>query len=254
VRAILVIRVCTLLQEPWGILYTLRTRLTLGLILFRSFQEYGSVKESRQSAVRVFSMGRFGESVASYLRHFFISVRHTQLHWASDIRNLTLEKEPLILASSRPLPKACEVADEVAFAQGIAFVPAILAANSLTVGPVTGPHSQTCWICWQKRRLQHSNRPVEEKLLLDYYSREDVAGPAGFLPSFPLMAAAKVADFLASPNQASSPVWQFHVYTRQITIGACLGIHDCPRCGLHRPAISRTVDILQPSVRRILND
>lgn len=213
-----------------------------------------SVRESKsESGVRVFTVGGFGESVASNLQHFFGSVRHVRLDSPGDIRDLPREKTPLVVASSRPVPMACEVAGEVAAAQEIAFVPVVLAANSLTVGPVIGPNSPTCWSCWQKRRLQHSNRAAEEKVLLDYYSREDVAGPAGFLPSFPLVAAAKVAEFLASPDESTAPVWQFHIYTRQITIGACLGINNCPRCGLRRSAISRTVDLLQPAVRRILD-
>jgi bacteriocin biosynthesis cyclodehydratase domain-containing protein len=211
-------------------------------------------KSTTHSAVQVLSEGGFGGSVAAHLRHFFATIHHIQLRPPKlDVRSLPLEGSiPTVLAASRPLPTVCEALDQLAFSTGISFVPVILGSNLLTVGPVAGPGSQTCWSCWQKRCLQHSTRPEEEKEILHYYSNESSLGPSGFLEPFPFMAAARVAHILlpAATRLLASEVWQLKLYTREITIGASLGVHDCPQCGLHRPAISRTTKLLKEKVDR----
>jgi len=212
---------------------------------------------SLEKHVRVVSVGPFGRSVARFLLSLRRDVEETAAPDAPGASDLILaglvreETHTTILAASHPVPHLCDQIDKLTHERGAAFVPVILESALLRVGPVVLSGQPPCWDCWIRRRAQFASSPNVHQALLQHYSASN-RGPRGHLASFAAMAAGRVASVLAAldaKQPVAGRVWQIDLLTRAMTAGRAEGIHDCPRCGLHRAAATRSVLEMQTELR-----
>lgn len=207
------------------------------------------IVDSLEKSVRVISVGPFGGSVTRFLRSLRPDVAETAVPDAPASAELVPEEtRVIILAASHPVPHFCDRIDKLSHERGLAFVPVILEPALLRVGPVVLSRRPPCWDCWTRRCGQFASSPNIHQALLQHYSMSN-RGPRGHLASFAAMAAGRVASVLSAMEAKPQPVamcsaagrvWQIDLLTRTITAGRAEGIHDCPRCGLHRPAAARS--------------
>jgi bacteriocin biosynthesis cyclodehydratase domain-containing protein len=203
--------------------------------------------------IHVISSGAFGRAVVKYLSLLRADFQTTLVD--NDSGSSIIEwprSRVLALVAWRPVPSLSKLLDEVSQREGIPHVPIILESMILRVGPVCIPEARTCcWSCWMARRKQHSAWPTEEAALLEYYDANPDSGPNGYLEPFALMAAARLDNLVGNTDLLASMsgyVWQMNMLTREIITSNVVGIHDCPRCGLRRPARSRSFADLSMSL------
>lgn len=206
-------------------------------------------EQEKPLAPHVLSIGSFGRAVARYLHTSRPDLIETQVVddtialptvWPSSFA--------VILASWRPVPHFCELLDQLSFAWNQPFIPMILDSTMLRIGPVVIPGKGSCWACWARRYKQHDSWRKERGVLLEYYAAHPEAGPKGYLEPFAMIGASRLAMILASLNGSNPPagqIWQIDTITRETTQGVVTGIHDCPQCGLHRPASERSFSFLR---------
>lgn len=190
------------------------------------------------------SIGYFGRAVTQYLRVFRTDIAETVVTDDTIALPAVSPKSwAVILASWRPAPRFCELLDEFSFTWERPFVPVILDSTILRIGPVVIPGRGSCWGCWARRYTQHDSWQEERRVLLEHYASHPAAGPQGYLEPFAMIGASRLASILSSLAGSSAPaghVWQIDVITREITEGIVVGVHDCSKCGLHRPAPERS--------------
>ena len=118
----------------------------------------------------------------------------------------------------------------------------------MRVGPIVMPGQGSCWGCWVRRSRQHEKWPKEQAALSRHYATHADAGPLGYLEPFALMGAARLV-YIINALKASSAipgyVWEIDIVKRRMTSGTVVGVHDCPRCGLHRDASRRSFAEMQ---------
>lgn len=197
----------------------------------------------------VLSIGSFGRAVAGYLRALRPDLVETSVF--DDTIALPAvwpHSCAIIVVSWRPVPHFCELMDELSFAWGRPFIPVILDSTMLRIGPVVIPRRGSCWGCWARRYTQHDSWREERRALLEYYASHPDAGPRGYLEPFAMIGASRLAMILAALDGSPTPagqIWQVDMITRETAQGTVVGIHDCPKCGLHRPAAERGVSLLR---------
>lgn len=204
-------------------------------------------QETSLAPPHILSIGSFGRAVAHYLRDFRSDLVETVVTddtialpdvWPTSCAN--------IVASWRPVPHFCELLDELSFKWERPFVPVILDSTLLRIGPVVLPKLGSCWSCWVRRYAQHDAWREERRALLEHYASHPTVGPQGYLEPFAMIAASRLASILGSvrgDSSAAGHIWQIDVITRQVTMGKVVGVHDCPRCGLHRRAERSFADL-----------
>ena len=203
-----------------------------------------SEPETSFAPVHVLSIGAFGQAVTQYLRELSTGLLETVI--SDDTIALPAawpKSRAIVIASWRPVPHFCELLDDLGFAQGRPFIPVILDSTILRLGPVVIPNKGSCWACWARRYTQHDTWRQERRPLLEHYMSQSSAGPQGYLEPFAMMAASRLAlilDALEDPNPPAGQVWQMDIVTRVIAAATVVGVHDCPRCGLHRPMAERS--------------
>jgi bacteriocin biosynthesis cyclodehydratase domain-containing protein len=192
--------------------------------------------------VSLISVGDFGKSVASHLNSFF-----PQLGEASDNNIPDRDSEPApdlcILVSWRPVPALCDSLDCFAFTRRRPFIPLIVDSSVLCLGPVIVPGLSGCWRCWEQRMLQHSKASSHRAVLQRSYDSQPEAGPAGYLESFALLGAARIAELLGSRDaieNAAGQIWRMDLFSTEISMGQLIGVDNCDRCGLGRNLRDRT--------------
>jgi bacteriocin biosynthesis cyclodehydratase domain-containing protein len=184
--------------------------------------------------VSLISAGPFGAAVAHHLSNLRKDVSETP--WAEGPIQPAMARVT-ILAAWRPLPLLCEQLDELSFQWQRPFVPVMTESAVLRIGPVVVPGRGPCWHCWEQRSRQHSKWPAAEQDLREYYAANPQAGPRGYLEPFAVIAAARAAQIieeLDSSQEVPGYIWQIDMMTREIITSVVAGVHDCPRCGLHR--------------------
>jgi bacteriocin biosynthesis cyclodehydratase domain-containing protein len=207
-----------------------------------------SSQAAAKPSVLLFSAGAFGNAVARYLGVSFSDL--TQIDASTPAMPDVNEciADVCVIASRRPLTGMLETIDTIFHQQQRTFVPLIVDSTVLRLGPIVVPGSGSCWTCWQRRSLQHAARPEETAMVSNYYETHPDAGPDGYLEPFAMMGAARITQVLeASKSLASQAghVWQIDMMTRLITTSIVEGVHDCPRCGLHRPPETRSFADMQ---------
>ncbi|HEY2913385.1 MAG TPA: TOMM precursor leader peptide-binding protein [Candidatus Angelobacter sp.] len=206
-------------------------------------------EQEKPLAPHVLSIGSFGRAVVRHLHTFRPDLIETQV--VDDMIALPTvwpSSFAVILASWRPVPHFCELLDQLSFAWNQPFIPMILDSTMLRIGPVVIPGKGSCWACWVRRYRQHDSWRKERKVLLEYYASHPEAGPKGYLEPFAVIAASRLAMILASLNSSNpqaGQIWQIDMITRETTQGTVVGIHDCPKCGSHRPALERGSSFLR---------
>jgi len=213
------------------------------------------VDKSKES-VHVVSVGAFGRAVAHHLHTFRSDVVETQIENAAEPGAWPATRMNVVV-SWRPVRELCEAADRISHDWQLPFVPLIMDAKILRLGPIVIPGCGSCWNCWVRRSLQHGSWPYRRLLVSDYYATHPEAGPQGYLDAFALMAAARVSqtiDELDSGAALAGNIWQIDMLTREITLSRVVGVHDCPRCGLHLPAQSRSYDEMQQHLGYLWNE
>lgn len=187
-------------------------------------------------SVHLLSVGPFAKAVAGWLktfRHDVIETALTDEHAVQPgIARIT------VVAAWRPVSGLCELLDTLSFEWQRPFVPLIVESSILRMGPVVMPGRGACWQCWQQRARQHSEWALAQSALLQHYASAPQAGPQGFLEPFAVMAATRIAQVIEDlDSQSAMPgfIWQIDMLSRAITTAVAIGIHDCPRCGLHQP-------------------
>jgi bacteriocin biosynthesis cyclodehydratase domain-containing protein len=198
--------------------------------------------------ILIVTVGAFGRAVG---RRIEALDRHARaLEDAGALTPTASARSPraVVLAASRPLWHRCEEIEERAFACGWPFVPAILESRSLTIGPIVVPGAGACWSCWHARSKQHDRHGVARAALAAHYRDHPDAEPKGFLEPFALLTAARISQAIDRLDSAAGEVWRLDVITREATTSQVVGLHNCPRCGLHRPAEERTVGAMRRAV------
>ena len=199
--------------------------------------------DTPSSTVHILSVGDFGQAVATHLKALQPDVVETV------VKNDTVPMPEMwpasrvtVIAGWRPAPNLCELLEELSYRWQRPFIPLFQVSSVLRLGPVVVPGEGPCWSCWIQRFRQHAEWPEAEAALLEHYARHAEAGPRGFLEPFAVMAAARLSQTLqqlSAKDPIAGQIWQIHMLTREITTGQMVGVHGCPRCGLHR----------EPSVR-----
>ena len=195
-------------------------------------------------AVQAIGVGPFGHSFLRELVRCHDDVDCIALgEDLSDVWSLSDAASSYILATWRPIPSLCERIGQMSLTRGKPFLPVVLESNRMTVGPVVIPGGQSCWQCYVKRSLQHSHASVERSTLQHYYASHPGEGPGGHLRAFAVIAAGRCSAILNDlDHKAAEPglVWSLDLMTRRVSTGILLGVHDCPNCGLRKPAQDRS--------------
>jgi bacteriocin biosynthesis cyclodehydratase domain-containing protein len=205
--------------------------------------------KSLSEPVHVFSVGPFGHAVVRYLRVIRADIIESTL-----LGKMPPPVEPWpmarmrVVAAWRPVPELCELLDQACWDNLLPFIPLVLDSGVLRLGPIVVPGKGSCWNCWVRRFAQHAAWPREQKAVLHHYSSEETSGPQGFLEAFACLAAARISDCIDSLDTSRSipgSIWEIDLMTRAIMTSKVIGIHGCPRCGLHRAEATRGFAELQ---------
>ena len=148
----------------------------------------------------------------------------------------------MVIAAWRPVPNLCEWLDEFSYERQRPWLPLMLEFNVLRLGPIVVPGA-SCWGCWVKRYRQHVAWPNEISAVLQHYCSHADEGPRGYLEPFAMMGATQIHRVIDELDRASATpgyIWQIDMMTRKITTSRVIGVHDCPRCGLHRSPATRS--------------
>ncbi len=206
----------------------------------------------RRQSVHLLSVGAFGACVGRYLKLSQPEMLETTV---CDERDLTPDAWPqtraTIIAAWRPVAHLCEVLDEMCHKWRQPLVPLIMDSTMMRLGPIVVPGRGPCWRCWVRRSAQHAKWPKQDSARFDYYTAHPSAGPQGYLEPFAMMAAARIAETLGALNSScavAGNIWQIDVITRNTTASRVVGIHDCPRCGLHRDVQTRSTAEMRDSL------
>jgi bacteriocin biosynthesis cyclodehydratase domain-containing protein len=216
------------------------------------------MQRSNESArpVHVVSVGPFGHAVMRHLELFRHDIVPAIWGGAADLDRSELFSNARInvLAAWRPVPAICQLLDRICHSSRIPFVPLILDSRILRLGPVIVPGGASCWDCWDRRYKQHDSWRKEYSALMQYYTAAEVSGPVGYLEPFAVIGATVISRVIGSLDSGTATagyVWQMDVLTRHMTTSISAGIHNCPCCGLHRSAPTRSFEEMQKDLSYI---
>jgi len=210
-------------------------------------------------SIHVAAVGPYGVSVADAL-HDSLRVRHVTHVGTSriDASGAWAHARVHVLASWRPCHQLCCDLEALCYERSATFVPVMLDAPHVIVGPVVAPGAGACFTCYRKRLLQHSARPLIERALWASYDADPLLGPVGHLSVLADLAAVRLeqllGDGMAGVIAAAGQVWHINYLTRATARGCVTGIHGCPRCGLQRDERTRSVAELQPYLAAMRRD
>jgi bacteriocin biosynthesis cyclodehydratase domain-containing protein len=208
--------------------------------------------------VHLLSVGTFGQAATTYLRGLRADIVETVV--SNDVvplPELWPSARAMFIVAWRPVPHLCELLDDLSYTWQRPFVPVILDSTILRLGPVVIPGRGSCWGCWAQRFKQHAERPAEQAALWLYYASHVDSGPRGYLEPFALMAASRMAQVIDAIDSSTAPAgstWEIDMMTRVITTGTVVGVHDCPRCGLHRTPSTRSFAVMREELAYLWND
>jgi bacteriocin biosynthesis cyclodehydratase domain-containing protein len=161
-----------------------------------------------------------------------------------------------LLAAWRRVPRLERQFDEESHRSGQPWLPVILDHPVLEIGPVVVPGISACHGCYRRRAGQHDAARAVSAALGRHYDRDAHDGPAGYLPSTALFAAAAAAELVdrlgAAPAAEAGRVLQIDVPTQQLRSGRVVGVHGCPLCGLGRDETTRSYERLPAMLQGVL--
>jgi bacteriocin biosynthesis cyclodehydratase domain-containing protein len=160
-----------------------------------------------------------------------------------------------VLVAWRRVPQLEREFDEESFRCGQPWLPIGLDHPVLEIGPVVVPGAGACHGCYRGRLAQHDPSRAVRAAIDRHYDSDAAAGPAGYLPStalFAAAAAAEIADRLdTAPETEAGRVRQLDVPTQQLQSGRVIGVHGCPRCGIGRDETTRSYERLPAMLRGV---
>jgi bacteriocin biosynthesis cyclodehydratase domain-containing protein len=199
-----------------------------------------------QEPVHLVSVGGFGSAVARHLAP--LGAPFAQVT-ADRAISLTPETWPgsraNVLVASRPALNIARLLESVSYERNQPFVPVVMDGTALLLGPVVIPGAGSCWTCWMRRLRQHSDTVAERVTLWQHYSDHIECGPSGYLEPFAAMIATRISQIMDSLDNRSArggQIWHMDMMSLKFGTSVVVGVHDCPRCGLHRPVQTRTYD------------
>lgn len=199
--------------------------------------------------VHLLSVGKFGQAVARHLKTLRDDVlEKSALDNAAELLDLFPIPRANVIVASRPVPQLCKLLDEFSHQHERSFISLVLDSNALVLGPVVIPGRGSCWTCWSRRSMQHTQWPGVQKALMAHYSSLSKDGPRGYLEPLALLAAARISETLDDVDSgvvSPGSVWRVDILTREVTTSTAVGVHGCPRCGLQRPEETRSIAALQ---------
>jgi bacteriocin biosynthesis cyclodehydratase domain-containing protein len=208
--------------------------------------------------VHSFVAGNFGKAGGQYLKSFRNDIIETVVTDDTiPLPEVWPASRALVLIGWRPAPNLCSLLEELSYKWERPFIPLFLDSTVMRLGPVVIPGHGACWNCWIQRSQQHADWPEAEAALLDHYGHSPASGPHGYLEPFAMMAAARlseVIDQLTEPEKIGGHIWQLDMLTQHVTLSQIVGIHGCPRCGLHRSPEERTFAPLEKELAYLWAD
>jgi bacteriocin biosynthesis cyclodehydratase domain-containing protein len=193
--------------------------------------------------IHVLSVGAFGSAVVRHLASFCPNLRETRWNVSFQMDAETWPAAALqVLVSHNPVPSICEFLGALSYARSSPFIPLIIDASALCLGPIIVPGRSACWRCWAMRSQQHAKSPRQRSALLEFYDSHPNAAAKRYLESFAMMGAIQIASSVNELEDSSQPgrIWQMNLFSRQIRTGRLIGVDGCTSCGLGRPLDSRT--------------
>lgn len=201
------------------------------------------------SPVNILPVGSFGMAVSRYLRSSLPLATETVTPPGELPPEQTCLRARInVVAAWRPVLPLCDFIDRLSHQHKKPFFSVILDGTALRLGPIVVPGRGSCWDCWVRRSRQHATWPKEQAAVWQHYAAHPDAGPKGYLEPLALLAAARSRHIVAglnSSNVVPGAFWEIDTITRQITTSVVVGVHDCPRCGLHRSNAEITVAEMQ---------
>lgn len=195
--------------------------------------------------------GSFGRSVANDLESYGFEVSDVYIDGATRATEIPFASgDVVVLISSKPLPSLCSDLDRIASSGAFIFLALTLYGNYIQVGPLVRRCCECCWTCFQTRLTHQRGESDVRKATTNYYEDSEATGPQGFLRSFSLLSAARLAQVLCDLDLTTNrdEVWQLSLDTGTTEIGSPLGLHGCSRCGMQRVEETRTIDPLSSVV------
>jgi bacteriocin biosynthesis cyclodehydratase domain-containing protein len=161
----------------------------------------------------------------------------------------------IAVALWRPYPQELRWLDDACFAAGVPWTMAELHGTRLTCGPVVVPGAGPCHHCFQRRWASHHPAPERELVIERAYRQDPALGPKGFVQPLVAIAASALVEDLHEPAARAGQLRLVDVLSGAVQETAVLGIHACPRCGIHHPGPtgSRFVDQLAPAIEELLS-
>jgi len=213
--------------------------------------------KQRDSHLYIHAVGSFGEKTAAVLKELSQDPLAVVLAGNDELLADGWPKaDAFVLAAWRPVQQLCRLFERMSYSSLTPFIPIIMDAPHLQVGPVVAPGVGACHTCFEKRHLQHSARREAEHALREFYEAHPDAGPKGYLTPFAEIAAIRLIHFLAKlqadPISVAGMVWRFDTMTRQVVSGRTVGIHGCTRCGLGSEERTRSFALLHREITRFL--
>jgi bacteriocin biosynthesis cyclodehydratase domain-containing protein len=190
-------------------------------------------------------VGPFGHAVADRLRELRDDVHITN---EVDVDDGPPGSRLRLLAAWRRTPALEQAFDEESFRSGRPWLPVTLDHPALEIGPLVVPGFGACHGCYRRRIAQHDPAGAVSSAVGRHYDEHADAGPAGYLPSTALLAAAAAAEMVdrlrVAPEAEAGRVLQIDVPTQRLRSGRAVGVHGCRRCGLGRDETTRSYERL----------
>lgn len=206
-------------------------------------------KSSQLNLVRIVTAGPFGKAVARSLAALGVNVQEQESQGTEMPASGAWPAADIYIAAAwRPVSSLCQSLSEHGFRTGTPFIPLIVDASTLCMGPVIVPGKSGCWRCWQLRSQQHAALLGEQSALLRFYEDNPQAGPGGYLEPFAAMGAARIASAIQSQShllELAGHIWKIHLFTKEVSTGFLIGVDGCAWCGMGRPLESRTYAEIQ---------
>jgi bacteriocin biosynthesis cyclodehydratase domain-containing protein len=192
---------------------------------------------------QLFTVGPFGAAAARSLRELTGPRPVTPLAGPADLPAKP-DGDGYVLFAWRPAPAIEDALDALAHRHRVPWLPVVIEHPHLRVGPAVAPGRGPCAGCFTRRRAQHSRSAEADAALATRYDTDVTAGPAGYPPTLPDLAAALAAHTIdriaADPAGVAGAVRRIDLLSGHPDTGQVTGVHGCARCGTGRDESDRS--------------
>ncbi|WDU79262.1 MULTISPECIES: TOMM precursor leader peptide-binding protein [Lysinibacillus] len=208
--------------------------------------------------IHILACGTFGEATAKIIAEKVEDVEITTADqegkfWVGSWPHADLH----VVISWRPVPKLCEVLDEMCHAWKVPWFPIILDTPKLQIGPIVVPGEEGCYSCYRRRQIQHSKFGKFIPSIEEFYSQNPSFGPIGYLEVHSQIAACLFIEFLnriqKNIYKEAGKVFEYNLITSGIDKGKVVGFHGCKRCGSTENQATRSYEKIVEEFDRIFS-